>query len=123
VRFTGWRRDLDRVYADLDVAVLCSRNEGSPVSLIEAMAAGRAVVATRVGGVPDLVEDRVTGCLVAPGDAAALGEAMSVLLRDRERAHSMGLQGRKSVYPTYTADRLVADIDALYTNLLTEVGR
>jgi len=84
VRFTGWRRDLDRVYADLDVAVLCSRNEGSPVSLIEAMAAGRAVVATRVGGVPEIVEDGVNGLLVPPNDAAALALAIRRYFGDTE---------------------------------------
>ena len=86
VRFLGWRRDLERVYADAWVVALTSRNEGSPVSLIEAMAAERPVVATRVGGVPDLVEDGVTGCLVAPGDPEALAEALVALLQDPSAA-------------------------------------
>lgn len=120
LRFLGWRRDLDRIYADLDLVALTSRNEGSPVSLIEAMAAGRAVVATRVGGVPDIVEDGVTGCLVASGDARGLAEAIGALLRDPERRQAFGRAGRKRVYPAFGVDRLVADVDRLYTALLRE---
>lgn len=120
VHFLGWRRDLDRIYADLDVVVLCSRNEGSPVSLIEAMAAARPVVATRVGGVPDLVEDGVAGCLVPPGDADAMATAVHALLADPERRRAMGAAGRKRVAPSFSAERLLADMDRLYTDLLRE---
>ena len=120
VRFLGWRSDLEGIYADLDVAVLTSRNEGSPVSLIEAMAAGRAVVATRVGGVPDLVDDGVTGVLVPSGDAASLAQAIAVLLADPERRRTLGQAGRKRAYPAFSADRLVSDMDKLYTGLVAE---
>jgi glycosyltransferase involved in cell wall biosynthesis len=122
-RFLGWRRDLDRIYADLDVVALCSRNEGSPVSLIEAMAAARPVVATRVGGVADLVEDGVAGCLVPPGDADALAAAIAALLGDRERAQAMGEAGRKRVDPAFGAERLVADVERLYTDLVERARR
>ena len=118
VHFLGWRRDLDRIYADLDLVALTSRNEGSPVSLIEAMTAARPVVATRVGGVPDLVEDGVTGLLAPPGDAATLAEAMRALLQDPERRRAMGAAGRKQVAPAFGAERLLTDMDALYTDLL-----
>lgn len=121
VRFLGWRRDLDRIYADLDVVALTSRNEGSPVSLIEAMAAGRPVVATRVGGVPDLVEDGVTGWLVPPGDPEALAEAMAALLADPDRRQAMGQAGRKRVIPAFSAERLLQDMDRLYTALLSRL--
>jgi glycosyltransferase involved in cell wall biosynthesis len=123
VHFLGWRSDLDRIYADLDVVALTSRNEGSPVSLIEAMAAARPVVATRVGGVPDLVEDGVSGRLVPAGDASALAGALKALLADPERRRTMGEAGRRRVYPALSAWRLVADIDRLYTRLLAEKGR
>jgi len=119
LRFLGWRRDLDRLYADLDVAVLCSRNEGAPVSLIEAMAAGCPVVATRVGGVPDLVEDGVVGRLVPPDDPGALADAVvSVLCAPPARRRAMGAAGRSRAVPAFAAERLVADIDGLYTELL-----
>ena len=120
VVFLGWRRDLERIYADLDLVVLTSRNEGSPVSLIEAMAAARPVVATRVGGVPDLVEDQVTGRLVDSGDAEGLARAMLAVLSDPERGTRMGLAGRQCVYPHFTAERLLDRMDRLYTRLLNE---
>lgn len=120
VRFLGWRRDLDRIYADLDVVVLCSRNEGSPVSLIEAMAAARPVVATRVGGVPDLVEDGVNGRLVPAGDPAALAKSIVELLSDPEHARVLGRAGRTRVHPAFDAGRLVEDMSRLYTRLLEE---
>jgi glycosyltransferase involved in cell wall biosynthesis len=118
VRFLGWRHDLDRIYADLDVVVLTSANEGSPVSLIEAMAAGRPVVATEVGGVPDLVEHGVNGVLGRAGDPSATAEAIAALLADPERRRVMGEAGRKRVRDAYTIDQLVSDMDRLYTELL-----
>lgn len=119
VRFLGWRRDLDRLYADLDVVVLTSANEGSPVSLIEAMAAGRAVVATAVGGVPDLVEHGVSGLLGPPGDPASTAEAIVTLLGDPERRRAMGEAGRKRVRDAYGVDRLLSDMERLYAELLS----
>jgi GT2 family glycosyltransferase/glycosyltransferase involved in cell wall biosynthesis len=118
VHFLGWRQDLERIYADLDLVVLTSRNEGSPVSLIEAMAAGRPVAATRVGGVPDLVEDGVTGALVPPGDPAALTNAMHTLLADRDRRRVLGVAGRQRVAKTFTVERLLGDMERVYTQLL-----
>jgi glycosyltransferase involved in cell wall biosynthesis len=118
VRFVGWRGDLHRVYADLDVVVLTSRNEGSPVSLIEAMAAARPVVATRVGGVPDLVEDGQQGLLVPADDVEALARAIEDVLSSPDRWRAMGEAGRKRVYPAFTAERLISDLDRLYTELL-----
>jgi len=120
VRFLGWRADLPIIYGDLDVVVLSSRNEGLPVSLIEAMAAARPVVATRVGGVPDLVEDRVTGLLVPPGEPEALAEAIVALLGDSDRRRVMGEAGRKRVHPAFSAERLVQDMDRLYADLLED---
>jgi glycosyltransferase involved in cell wall biosynthesis len=122
VRFLGWRRDLERIYADATVVALTSRNEGSPVSLIEAMAAARPVVATAVGGVPDLVEDGVTGCLVPPDDPAALATSLVALLRDPERRRTLGAAGRARVARSFGAARLVDDVDALYTELLRRKG-
>ena len=116
-RFLGWRADLDRVYADCDVVVLTSRNEGSPVALIEAMASGRPVVATRVGGVEELVGE--VGLLADVDDSAALARAVSQLLADPERASRLGQAARQRVVTTYGKDRLVDDVDGLYRRLLT----
>ena len=97
VRFLGWRADLNRLYADLDVVVLTSKNEGSPVALIEAMAAGRPVVSTRAGGVEDVVTDGETGVVVPIGDAPAVARAVVDLLEDPARAARLGAAGRASV--------------------------
>lgn len=122
VLFLGWRRDLPRVYADLDVVVLSSLNEGSPVSLIEALAAARPVVATDVGGVGEVVVDGETGLLVPPKDAAALAQAILTLLADPQRGRRLGLVGRQRVYPQHAAERLVHDIEKLYRSRLAAKG-
>lgn len=118
VHFLGWRADLARVYADLDVVALTSRNEGSPVALIEAMAAARPVVATSVGGVPDVVSDDETGILVPPAEAPALAKAILRVLGDPALGVRLGEAARESVRRRYSADRLIRDIDELYVSLL-----
>lgn len=115
-RFLGWRADLDRVYAGLDAVVLTSRNEGSPVALIEAMACARPVVSTRVGGVPELVGD--TGFLVDVDDADALAASVLKVLADPAMAFRLGQCARRRVVPSFSSERLVADIDELYQRLL-----
>lgn len=119
-RFLGWRRDVRSIYAAADVVVLTSRNEGSPVSIIEAMAAGRAVVCTDVGGVADVVTPGVSGVLVTYGDADALAAAIDRLLGDPELRERLGAEARRAVYPRYDVSRLVTDIAALYTSLVHE---
>lgn len=119
-RFLGWRRDVRSVYAAADVVVLSSRNEGSPVSIIEAMAAGRAVVCTDVGGVPDVVTSGVTGILVPSGDAEALANAIDRLLADPAARERLGSEAQRAVYPRYDVGRLVTDITSLYSSLVRE---
>jgi glycosyltransferase involved in cell wall biosynthesis len=122
VHFLGWRRDLPAIYADLDVVCLTSLNEGSPVAIIEAMAAARPVVATAVGGVPEVVRDHITGLLVPPRQPAALAAAVAEVLGDASRARAMGLAARDAVYPKYAASRLVDDVERLYLGLLQAKG-
>jgi glycosyltransferase involved in cell wall biosynthesis len=121
-RFLGWRSDMREVYADLDVVTLCSNNEGSPVALIEALAAARPVVSTRVGGVPNVVHDGESGLLVAPRDPAALAEGVLALLRDPDRARRLGEAGRREVFPRHASGRLVQDVERLYLELAREKG-
>ena len=118
VTFHGWRRDMHSVYGDLDVVVNSSRNEGTPVALIEALAAGRPVVATRVGGTPDLLRGGEFGRLVAAGDASALADAILDTLDDRASAEVRARAGQTHVLREHSAARLIADIDALYRELL-----
>jgi glycosyltransferase involved in cell wall biosynthesis len=120
VWFAGWRDDLPRIYADLDMVVISSNNEGTPVSIIEAMAARVPVVATAVGGVPDLLRGGRLGTLVPPEDAEALAEAIL-------RTLSAPLQPRLAeaqewALARYEADRLIADMRQLYDDLLRQKG-
>lgn len=121
-RFLGFRNDMREVYADLDVVTLCSNNEGSPVALIEALAAARPVVSTRVGGVPNVVHDGQNGLLVPPRDPHAFAEGILTLLRDPRRAAQLGLTGRADVYPHHASSRLVDDIGRLYLDLARAKG-
>jgi glycosyltransferase involved in cell wall biosynthesis len=118
VHFLGWREDLSHIYADLDLVVLTSHNEGTPVTLIEAQASARPVVATAVGGVPDIVIDGQTGLLVPPDDASALAEAMLAVLRTDSA--SMGQAGRQLVAEKFAIARLVHDIESLYDDLIDD---
>lgn len=122
-RFLGWRRDLREVYADLDVVVLSSHNEGSPVVLIEALAAARPVVSTAVGGVPEVVLDGQTGVTTPSRDPAALADGVLALLEDPERGRALGQAGRAHVYPRYSNRRLVTDVRELYLRELSASGR
>jgi glycosyltransferase involved in cell wall biosynthesis len=90
------------------------------VALIEAMAAGKAVVATAVGGVPDLIASEETGLLVPAGDSQALGEAIGRLAADPARRRQLGLAGRAFVSERYSVSRLVEDIERLYRSALME---
>ena len=118
VTFTGWRHDLSRIYADLDVLVSCSKSEGTPFAIIEAMAAGCPVVATAVGGVPDLIDDQVSGLLVPPGEPAPLAAAVLRLIRDPGFARALARSAADRVETRFGAGRLASDMDALYTELL-----
>jgi glycosyltransferase involved in cell wall biosynthesis len=122
VYFHGWQRDMRGVYGDLDVVVNCSRNEGTPVSLIEALAAGRPVVATAVGGTPDVLADGRYGVLVPPGEPQALASAVLTALDARDAARARALEGRRHVLTLHSAERLIRDVDALYQELLTQTG-
>jgi glycosyltransferase involved in cell wall biosynthesis len=119
VHFLGWRRQLAPVYGDLDVVVVSSRNEGTPVSILEGAAAGCPVVATRVGGVPDLIEQGVEGLLVSPRQPRALADAVVRILQEPELGRRMAGRAREQVRKRFSADRLVTDIENLYLELIS----
>lgn len=118
IRFLGWVTDLPALYAAMDVVVLTSRNEGTPISLVEAGAAARPTVSTQVGGVDDVVVDEVTGMLTPAGDDEAIASAVSRLLDDPARARAMGEAARERIPARYSADRLADDLSDLYRDLL-----
>jgi L-malate glycosyltransferase len=118
VRFLGWRSDLERIYGATDVFVLTSRNEGTPVALIEAMASGVAPVSTDVGGVRDVISESELGVLVPFGDAEGLADAVMRFADSPALRESVGRAGRAAVLGRFDLRRLVADISGLYTELL-----
>ena len=120
VLFTGWRVDLPRIYADLDVLVVSSNNEGTPLSAIEAMATSCPVVATRVGGIPDIITDEVNGRLVLPGDAEGIANAVIDLLSDSGKALRIGANAKIVARQRFDVKRLINDMDSLYRELLDE---
>ncbi|HOF04812.1 MAG TPA: glycosyltransferase family 4 protein [Syntrophales bacterium] len=117
--FPGWRRDVPSYMAALDLFVMPSLNEGMGRVVVEAMAAGRAVIASDVGGLRDLVVHGENGLLVPPGNAAALAAAIRTLYRDPKRRRIMGQNGRMKA-PAFSAAAMIKKIDELYMNLLRE---
>ncbi len=118
--FAGARTDIPVILAAADLLVLPSVSEGFPFVLLEALAMGRPVVASRVNGVPELIEDRKTGRLVPPRDSQALASVIRELLLDPPQAAAMGEQGRRVVQERFTADGMVAQTVALFESVLGE---
>ena len=118
VIFSGWREEMADVYADLDIVALTSLNEGTPVALIEALASGRPVVSTDVGGVKDVVEDGVNGYLIASGDVPGFAKHLFELAGDPQKRDDFGRNGRRKVLQRYSKERLVKDVKALYEEAL-----
>jgi glycosyltransferase involved in cell wall biosynthesis len=118
VTFTSWVREIDIVHAGLDVVALTSFNEGTPVSLIEAQAADRPVVSTRVGGIENVVEDGITGLLCGNNDAHGFGKDLLQLVEDDALRARLGGQGWAHVSGRYHYARLVSDTAELYYGLM-----
>ena len=132
VTFLGTRHDPETFYPALDIVALTSLNEGTPLTLIEAMANARPVIATTVGGVPDLLGEPVKGAkslgpgcevctrglAIAPGDAAAFARGLAALVSDEDLRQRLGEQGRLFVMQSYSKDRLLKDVSSLYRDLV-----
>ncbi|MBI3584775.1 MAG: glycosyltransferase [Nitrospinae bacterium] len=136
VIFTGWRKELENIYSDLDMVVITSFNEGTPVSVIEAMSAGKPVIATDVGGVRDLFtnsEFRIQnselkfkkyseGILIDSNNSNSLAEGIKFLLSNPKLAEEMGKNGRVSVKGRFDIQRLVNDMEKMYEKLIEQGG-
>jgi glycosyltransferase involved in cell wall biosynthesis len=122
-RFVGARPDVPELLAAMDVFVLSSVSEGVPFAVLEAMAMERAVVATAVSGVPEVIEPGVSGILVPPRDPAALAEAVTEVLRTPGRRAALGRAARARVLARFSADRMVGALEALWSALGAGAGR
>ena len=122
VYWLGHRRDVPRLLPAFDLFVQPSLHEGLPNAVLEALAAGLPVVATAVGGTPEVVVDGVTGLLIPPHEPGALAEAMAALLRDPDLRRTMGRAGRKHVKRHFAIAETVRRTEALYEALLQEKG-
>jgi glycosyltransferase involved in cell wall biosynthesis len=118
VRFLGPRDDVSELLPGFDVFVLGSRFEGLPIALLEAMAAEVAVVATRVGGIPEVISDGVDGRLVAASDPTALADTLLDVLRDHDQRARLAAAGRQTVATRFSIDRAVRRVETLYDSLL-----
>jgi sugar transferase (PEP-CTERM/EpsH1 system associated) len=114
----GDRKDVPEILAECDVFALSSVAEGIPLTLLEAMASGSPVVATRVGGVGEVVVDGVTGTLVEPGDPAALAQALCGYVEDASRRHRHGHAGRERVEQHFSLPAMLAGYTSLYDEVL-----
>jgi glycosyltransferase involved in cell wall biosynthesis len=123
VRLVGHRSDIPDVLQAFDVGVCCSDFEGTPLSILEYMEAGLPVVATRVGGVPDLIASGEQGLLVEPRDPAGLASAVSGILDDPARAAAMGAAGRARRRAEFDISVTVREIERIYTGLAERAPR
>jgi len=118
--FCSWRTDIDQINAGLDIVVLTSKNEGTPVSLIEAQASGTPVVSTNVGGVENVVEHRKTGLLAEFTDEAKMTEHLLSLIEDEKLRLEMSKTGWNHVGERFHYTRLTCNMDKLYRSLLNQ---
>ena len=122
VLFTGFQMDVSEIIATFDVAVLPSFFEGMGRVILEAMAMEKPIVASRVGGIPDLIDQGINGLLVRPGDARELADALERVLSDNGLAKKLGKEGRKKIKDQFSADVMVRSIEKLYRELLARKG-
>jgi glycosyltransferase involved in cell wall biosynthesis len=120
VVFAGMRRDIPSLLPLMDLFVLPSLYEGFGIAILEAMAAGRPVVATAVGGIPEVVVHGETGLLVPPGDPVALADALHELLAHPERARALGARGRERAREKFRIESIVRQHEALYEACLRQ---
>jgi glycosyltransferase involved in cell wall biosynthesis len=120
ILLTGRRSDIPDILSLLEVFILPSLAEGLGRSMLEAMAAGRAIVATTVGGIPEAIEDGKSGILVPPGDPRALAQAIGLLLDNPLKARELGRASRARAELLFDETKMIDGICALYEELLTD---
>jgi glycosyltransferase involved in cell wall biosynthesis len=123
VEFLGLRDDIPQFLQGIDVFVLPSLSEGLPLSILEAMAAGKPVIATNVGGVSEVIEDRRTGFIVPPKDPEALANRILRVLTDQAVAEGLGTAGKKKVERDFSLETMTKQYEALYEEACLEWGK
>jgi glycosyltransferase involved in cell wall biosynthesis len=120
VVFTGFRNDTERIYQTLDLTVLTSANEGLPVMIIESLSSGTPVVATRVGGVPELIEEGETGFIVDAYNPESIAAGLIKAIENPEKTKGMGKKAQDATIQKFSSTRLITDIEHLYDTLCRE---
>ena len=118
ILFTSWRKDIDRINAGADIAVLTSTNEGTPVSIIEAMAAGKAVITTKVGGVEDFIQNNINGIFVSKDNVGEFTKKLVELLESQDFRETLGSNAIQSALRMFSYNRLISDMRNYYSELL-----
>lgn len=116
--FCGFRQDQERMFQAVDAVVLTSRNEGLPVVIIEALSSGKPVIATRVGGVPELIKDGVSGYIVEPEDPNSIAQGLIKAVSEPDQTRLMGKVAQEQTLNAFDSQRLIRDMDQLYQRLM-----
>lgn len=122
VFFTGFREDIPQILAILDIFVLPSLCEALPTSIIEAMFSGKPIIATNVGGIPEVVVDGETGILIPPKDSKILAEAITELLDSPEKRKRMGEMGRQRAFNHFSVEKMVENYEKFYWSFYNKRG-
>lgn len=118
--FTGWRNDIPRLLKAFDLFIMCSHNEGMGRAFVEAQASGLSVIGSRVGGVPEVVRETVTGYLVPPNDVSALAEKIQLMYSKRKHRKIISQQCRQWVFPQFSSEVMVDAIESVYSKIVQE---
>jgi len=116
--FTGFRRDIPDLLSGMDILVIPSLKEGLPAVLLEGMAMAKPIVATNIDGISEIIRDGETGLLVPPGDPEALAEAITSLLKDRDKAMTMGRAGRRLIGREFSVEEMVRRTQEVYESMV-----
>jgi glycosyltransferase involved in cell wall biosynthesis len=123
VTFLGARSDIPEILSAVDIYVITSRREGLPITLLEAMMAAKPVIATSIGGIPEVLEDRGDGILVPSGDRQAMADAILALAADPGRRDALGRRAREKAIARYSARAILETLEATYASILGGKGR
>jgi len=118
IRFMGFRKDVFRLLNIFDIFVLTSIHEGIPMALLETMSLGKPVVVTRVGGMPEIIEDNINGMLINPGDSQSFAQVVSALIEDRDLRQRLSCHAIQDASTQYSLDNTVANTLELYSNII-----